>query len=172
MNLPCFRETIIPFVKSSVMKFTMNEQFRERHPALPATLTLSKIRNLKKRMLDFMITEQYEISTVSIAYVLLEKLILLCLVDKGNRKLKAATCIYLAIKFHVEKVMEKGNLRHLLDSFVKYFGVNGKDVVDEEVSVFMVLGCSIFLDPQIVIPHLTRLLKDLEGKDIETYVLI
>jgi hypothetical protein len=52
LNLACWRETIIPFVKPKELKEELNEQFKLRHPWLNPTITLHKIRSLKKKLLD------------------------------------------------------------------------------------------------------------------------
>ncbi len=57
MNLPCFRASIIPYVKGGVLKAELNDQFRAQHPTLPQSLTLSKIRRLKRVLLELCLDE-------------------------------------------------------------------------------------------------------------------
>jgi hypothetical protein len=69
MNLPGFKASIIPFAKASDLKSELNKQFRcassilsfpsahslhdsNKHPQLSSDLTLTKIRALKRRMLE------------------------------------------------------------------------------------------------------------------------
>ena len=52
LNLPSFLISTIPYMNSRELKEDLNAQYRERHPELPASLTLSKIRNLKKETLE------------------------------------------------------------------------------------------------------------------------
>lgn len=43
--------SVLLFVKPRVLKDELNTQFREKHPSLPPSLTLSKIRSLKRQAL-------------------------------------------------------------------------------------------------------------------------
>ena len=63
-------------------------------------VTLSKLRSLKTQMVDIVRLLDLELSTAAIAHVYLEKLILLNLVRKHSRKVTAAVCLLLAVKFN------------------------------------------------------------------------
>lgn len=80
INLPGLLISNIPFVKSKELKNELNEQFRERHgeygpSSLDPSITLSKIRHLKGEMMN-VLSSTIEVSTVALAVVYLEKLIL------------------------------------------------------------------------------------------------
>ena len=82
------------------LKQSLNEQYRERHPNLPPSLTLSKIRNIKKHTVLFCLSINIEISTVAIAIINFERLCIKGLVTKMNRKLSMAVSLLLAYKFN------------------------------------------------------------------------
>ena len=63
-------------------------------------VTLSKLRSLKTQMVEIVRLLDLELSTAAIAHVYLEKLILLNLVRKHSRKVTAAVCLLLAVKFN------------------------------------------------------------------------
>lgn len=43
--------SVLLFVKPRVLKDELNARFREEHPSLPPSLTLSKIRSIKRQAL-------------------------------------------------------------------------------------------------------------------------
>ena len=92
--------SVILFVNEKNLKQSLNEQFRERHPQLPPSLTLSKIRNLKKSALLGCMARNIELSTVALAVILFERLCLKGLVTKANRRLTMAVSLLLAYKFN------------------------------------------------------------------------
>eukprot|EP00961_Rhodomonas_salina_P058718 788796-Rhodomonas_salina.1 len=63
-------------------------------------ITLSKIRALKEDIVDIVLFLNLELSTAALAHVYLEKLILRNLVRKVSRKVTAAVCLLLALKFN------------------------------------------------------------------------
>ena len=67
---------------------------------MPPSLTLSKIRSLKRQALAAAVRAKLEISTVALAIVYFERLCLDCRVDKSNRRLSFAACLLLAIKLN------------------------------------------------------------------------
>jgi hypothetical protein len=77
---------------------------------MPPSLTLSKIRSIKRQALEAAVKAKLELSTVALAFVYFERLCLDCRVDKTNRRLSFAACLLLAIKInesHVGLVMKK-----------------------------------------------------------------
>ena len=78
----------------------MNDQFRETHPDLDPSLTLSKIRKVKDLLVEVASKPDIDLeaSTVAISFVFFEKLVMNHFVTKANRKLVAAACLMLAAK--------------------------------------------------------------------------
>jgi len=78
----------------------LNDQFRETHPDLDPSLTLSKIRKVKDLLVEVASKPDIDLeaSTVAISYVFFEKLVMNHFVTKANRKLVAAACLMLAAK--------------------------------------------------------------------------
>ena len=52
ITLPCFLGTILQPSKPQELKLELNDHWKETHPTVDPTLTLSQIRNLKTRLLD------------------------------------------------------------------------------------------------------------------------
>jgi hypothetical protein len=52
MTLPGFVESVISWVHEKELRAELNKQFQLKHPWLHPTLTLSKIRKIKRLFLD------------------------------------------------------------------------------------------------------------------------
>lgn len=152
--------SIIHFVNKQELKESLNEKFRERHPTLPPSLTLSKIRNLKKETLLTCMSIGIEVSTVAIAMVSFERLCMKSLVTKYNRRLSMAVSLMLAVKFN-ETVYENyhGVLNALLSFFDREWDLPKKQVFEAEFGAFVHLGFTMHLPFPHVYLMYTRLLK-------------
>jgi len=90
-------------VRNSPLKVNLNEEFRERYPFLDDKLTLSKIANLKEKLI-FKICKELDVEafTVSVAWSYFQRLLGMNVITKANRKLYAAICVLLSYKFNEE----------------------------------------------------------------------
>ena len=82
---------------------------------MPPSLTLSKIRSVKRQALNAAVKANLEIGTVALACVYFERLCLDCRVDKSNRRVTFAACLLLAAKLNepnVVLVMEREKKQH------------------------------------------------------------
>eukprot|EP01038_Epipyxis_sp_PR26KG_P012988 gene12988-17416_t len=158
--------SIILFANEKELKASLNEEFRERHPHLPPSLTLSRIRKLKKRILLFCLSIEIELSTVAIAFINFERLCLKCLVTKANRRLAMAVSIVLAYKFNENSTTTENSLtdyHKILASLFQYFDtewdLDKKQVFDAEFGAFVHLGFSLHIPYQHIHSVYSRLLK-------------
>jgi hypothetical protein len=71
---------------------------------MPPSLTLSKIRSIKREALMAAVTFKMEVSTVALACIYFERLCLDTRVDKSNRRLAFAACLLLAAKINEKNV--------------------------------------------------------------------
>ena len=92
--------SIILYVNKHDLKESLNEKFRQVHPNLPPSLTLSKIRSIKKAALLACYNNDIEIATTAYAIIYFERLCIKGFVTKFNRHLSMAVCILLAFKFN------------------------------------------------------------------------
>ena len=152
--------SIILFVTDKALKDDLNEQFRETHSNLPPSLTLSKIRSLKKATLVLCQKLDFEIATIAIAVISFERLCLLGKVTKANRKLSMAVCLILAYKFN-EPVTQKyhSRLDAMLDYIDEEWEVARNEIFDAEFGAFVHLGFSLHVPHQHIYLVYTRLLK-------------
>jgi hypothetical protein len=67
---------------------------------IPPSLTLSKIRSLKRQALQAAVQANLNIGSLALSCVYFERLCLDCRVDKSNRRLTFAACILLAAKLN------------------------------------------------------------------------
>ena len=101
--------SVILYVNKDELKQSLNEQFHSTHPNISSTLTLSKIRNLKKSAIVCCLTLSIEISTLALAIICFERLCLLSIVTKSNRKLTLSTCLLLSYKFNNDSIKNINN---------------------------------------------------------------
>eukprot|EP00842_Homolaphlyctis_polyrhiza_P002615 jgi/Hompol1/3354/HPOL_003214-RA len=156
ITLPCFLGSIIQPSKPAEIKRELNEHFKETHPGLDATITLSQIRSLKSRLFEIgrMQVRDLELSSVASAYVYFEKLVLKNVVNKANRRLMGAVCLLLAVKINDPK---ETDYTKLLETVDKVLDVPPKDVYSNEFAVYSLLQFTLFLPLHEVLPHLERL---------------
>ena len=152
--------SVILFVNDKDLKNSLNEQFRERHPQLPPSLTVSKIRNLKKSALLQCMALSIEVSTVASAVIFFERLCLKGVITKANRRLTMAVSLLLSYKFN-ECVTSKfhSRLYSMLDFIDKDWKISKKEVFDAEFGAFVHLGFTLLVPHQHVGLVCSRLLK-------------
>lgn len=152
--------SIILYSNEKQLKENLNETFREKHPQLPPSLTLSKIRSIKKAALNGAIDLDIEISTVSYAVIYFERLCLKGLVTKFNRKLSMSVCLLLATKFLENfTASHRERLARLLNFFDREWEISRKEIFGAEFAAYVHLGFSLHLPHQHVHEVYTRLLK-------------
>jgi hypothetical protein len=89
ITLPSFLGSIIQPSTASEMKKTINQRFKETHPGVDYSLSLSQIRNLKALMCKVGVATNLRALTIASAIVYIEKLILKHFVNKSNKRLIA-----------------------------------------------------------------------------------
>ena len=151
--------SIIQFKNKRELKEQLNEQFRDRHPQLPPSLTFSKIRNLKKSLLLGCLALDIEVSTAAYAYVCFERLCLKGIVTKGNRHLTMAVCLVLAFKFLEPLTGVSSRIDGLMSFVDREWEVSRKEVFEAEFGAFVQLGFMLHLPPQHVFIVYSKLLK-------------
>ncbi len=157
---------------------------------MPPSLTLSKIRGVKRAALEACVRAKLEVSTVALACVYFERLALDCRVDKSNRRLTFAACLLLAIKTNEsnvqivherpEKVATKGSLKSLIKPrkekeffaslfvfFTHEWQLSLKDIFAAEWGVFAALEFRLEVEPSQVTFHFKRLMKALEMSPLD-----
>jgi hypothetical protein len=153
--------SIILYVNKKELKESLNEKFHQSHANLPISLTLSKIRKLKKDILFFAIKHDIELSTIALAIVYFERLCLKGLVSKVNRRLSMATCLLLAVKFNetTSQVKYRKILDILIDYFDKEWNLPKKQIFEAEFGVYVHLGFLMHIPYQHIYNVYLRLLK-------------
>jgi len=162
INLPGYRSTLIPFVKAPDLKKCENEIFEEKHPWLKSNITLSKIRSVKRRLMQIAIARALDIACVAFSYVYFERLVMKNIITKSNARLMGGICLLLAEKFYGTK---SKSFKHLVESIEKHMGVTKKDISQNEFFVYKELAFSLYAEPAEVVPHLIKLQSTQEYLD-------
>ncbi|KEP60311.1 UNVERIFIED_CONTAM: cyclin dependent kinase binding protein [Hammondia hammondi] len=156
--------SIIPYFPPQQLKEELNLQFHKMHPSVHPSMTLSKLRSLKLEMFALIEQEeQLDVSTVACAWVYFERLVQMGAVDKSVRKLYAGACLLLAFKFNQNgepKLVQR--LCSLLKHLDRQRGLPAHALCQAEFTVFGLLGFSLQLSIEHVLPHI---LHYLESKD-------
>lgn len=153
---------------ASEMKRELNLRFKESHPGVDSTITLSQIRELKKIMVKIGVLQDVEPSSVAFAFVYFEKLILSNFVNKSNKRLIAAVCLLLAVKTNDPK---ETSYAKLLEVFVinqvmeRELEIYAKEVHGIEFSVYCALDFSLFIPLSEIEPHLDRVYREIDLLD-------
>jgi hypothetical protein len=155
-NLPSTRVSIIPYIKTKVLKHELNSVFREQHPNLAPDLTLSMLKKLRRDMLERARAVDLDLCTVALAYVYFEKLVLKRVVFKANRKLVAFTCLMLAFKFN-ESGADK--LKNLLAEIERMNGIAATELFQAEFAALAHLRFNLMLPGKYYFEHFVRLLR-------------
>ncbi|CAO3641194.1 unnamed protein product [Mucor hiemalis] len=154
-------------VKSTSKKKELNDLFRKKHPEITAEVTLSKINSIKTHLLNIGKVMDLEISSISHAFVYFEKLIQKQIVNKQNRKLVAACCLFLAAKINEPK----GSwFEPLLEAIHSEFNISSKDVRSHEFAVFADLEFNLYVPLQEFMPHFDKIFSTLDYKCLEDYI--
>ncbi|KAJ3173925.1 hypothetical protein HDU87_007247 [Geranomyces variabilis] len=149
ITLPCFVSSIIQHSKPSDIKKELNERFRETHPTVNPTLTLTQIRRLKERLLKIAEMQNLELSSVACSYVYFEKLVL--------KVVNMVTvCLLLAAKVNDPKELD---YTKLLDAFEKVLDISRKDVLANEFLIYTALEFTLYIPLWEVMPHLERIIE-------------
>lgn len=147
------------------MKKDLDSHFKEKFPEI--IVSFSKIQKLKKQLLDIGINEDLEYSTVAHSWVYLEKLVLKNVCTKANIRLYGGICLILASKFNDPKTFSEGDkfFLELAAGIQKVLGATPKDLFEFEFDVFSKLSFSLFLEASEILPHLSRIKKQVEIRE-------
>jgi len=163
--LPSYKITVFPFIKKGAIKEELNEQFRQKHQWITQpSMTLSKIRKMKRKLKKISILSGFEVSTLALSYVLLEKLIIKNMISKTNFRLYAAACLLLAAKFNDTKAFDK-ELSDFFEAVEKKFSIGRKELIHSEFLIFTHVSFGLFVDFHEVLPHLNRLKSESMDED-------
>lgn len=152
--------SIILFVNKKELENSLNEQFRESHPNLPPSLTLSRIRNIKKITLLYCVKIGIEVSTVALAVINFERLCMKGFVTKVNLELSMAISLLLAFKFCETVSIEfQKRFDELMNFFDQEWDLSQKQVLEAEFGAFVNLGFSLHIPSSHIYLVYVRLLK-------------
>lgn len=116
LNLPGYISSIISYTRHSELKDELNERFRARHEWIDPTMSLSKIRKLKRLMLHIGQELDLELSTVALAYIYFERLCVRNVVNKANRRVMAGCSLLLAFKYNEHQPRLRDSVRNPMRS--------------------------------------------------------
>ncbi|KJP88919.1 hypothetical protein AK88_01413 [Plasmodium fragile] len=171
MCLQGYNVSVIPFVKAKKLKEEVNGLFSEINPWIHKSLTLSKLRNLKIDLFNFISNiPQIDISTICCAWVFFERLVIKGYVHKSNRKLYAATCLILSLKFYQHddmQILEK--LLFYIQKLDKKENLTPSLIFSVEFLVYRLLDFSLQHTYEHIRPHIYQYLESKELKFEDVY---
>ena len=167
IKLTGFLGSINHFTKADFLKRELNEKFRHMRPDVHHSLTLSQIRNLKRKLLKTAVTEGLEVSTVAKGWTFLEKLIMKRFVKKSNRRVVGACCLVAAAKATDSKAV---NYKRLLDRLAQELAVSRAACVELEFTVLAALAFRLQLPESHYSGHVDRILALLDYSNLQEYL--
>lgn len=165
LNLPGFMSSLISYVRPKALKQELNETFAVRHEEwIHPRMSLSKIRKCKQLLLDIGVELDLEISTVAVSYIYFEKLVLINEVDKPNRKLMAAVCLLLAVKWTEGNTPtnQKSAMQALFVACEKTLGPSKSLILKHEFPVYAMLHFNLAVKTEHVMHHFRQCLSKLD----------
>lgn len=167
VNLTGYISSVIHYAGDEEIKRELNDLFTEMHPYIHPSMSLSKIRNLKRTLLKAAMSCGCELVSVAISYSLLEKLILAGHIVKANRRVCGASCLLLSAKICDIK---ESDISRLLDYLSVAFQVSPTDILKAEFPVFVSLCFSVYIPPFEYLPHFERIFSDLDFCNFQEYL--
>ncbi|KAI8843199.1 hypothetical protein BJ741DRAFT_590257 [Chytriomyces cf. hyalinus JEL632] len=168
IKLPFFVSSIFLYSRPADIKRELNEHFRETHPSVDSQLTLSQIRNLKTRMIEIGRAQDMELSSVALAFVYFEKLVIKNFATKANRRLIASVCLLLAAKVNDPKEVKYNDLLEVVERVLE---IPPKEVYQHEFSVYAALEFNLFIPLWQIMPHLERIIEASDVKSLDDYLM-
>lgn len=108
-----------------------------------------------------------ELATVSKSFVYFEKLILKKVVQKSNRKLYGAVCLFLACKISDVK---QADYSSILKSLNEKLSVSRNDILSHEFHIFTELEFQLNISEEEFLPHFERIFSSLEFSNMQEYL--
>lgn len=168
LALPSFLGSISHYTSGLELKRELNDQFRQKHPDIHPSLTLSQIRSLKQHLLDTALELDIEFSTVAKSYAYFEKLLLCGKIIKLNRKIVGACALILAVKVNDSRHVVISNV---LEELCKRLDLRDpQQIIDHEFAVFAALKFSLHLPQHEYLPHFERIFSHLEFDSFQEYL--
>jgi hypothetical protein len=171
LQLAGFMSSLASYVRSKELRAELNASFAARHSSwLPpsAQMSLSKLLKCKQLLLDLVVRLDLELATLAVAYIYLEKMVLLRAVHKANRKLVACVCLLLAFKWSEgsERLLAGGQRKKLFAALFlgmeKQLHVPRAAIVRAEFAVFAALGFDLTVKQEHVLHHFRQALAKLD----------
>lgn len=153
MQLCGMSSTVLPYVRPKVLKAELDTAFARRHPWL--SIKLTQLRKVKKLMLHVMSMGDLELSTLALAYVYLDKLLLrkFCS-SKQVLRVAAGATLTLATKFNESIAMDKTSYRKLMGTIKHVMAVDMREVHALELRVWVALDMHLFVPSSEPLQHL------------------
>ncbi|CAB3407489.1 unnamed protein product [Caenorhabditis bovis] len=133
-------------------KSVMNENFVEKHPHIH--LTLSKLKSLKREMLELAIQHNIDYLTLAIAYAYFEKVVTKGQISKNNRKCVAGVSVLVAMKIND---YSKSAIKAYIDRASEQLREPKEEILSYELPLCSALRFRLLLSIEELQPHLDRL---------------
>ncbi|GMS99777.1 hypothetical protein PENTCL1PPCAC_21952 [Pristionchus entomophagus] len=126
----------------------LNERFRAKYPELRISYT--KLRSIKREMVDVAVATRVDTPTLAHAFVYYERIVLQGRITKANRKEIAAACFIIAVKICDPAGVETSFCFERLEST---FRISHSDILSFELPVCLSLSFELMPPRQQLQPH-------------------
>ena len=134
-----------------------NRTWARHHPEAAAQgLSLTKLRGMKRRIMETVEQLDLDLSTAAIAFMYLENLIRRGAVTKHNRRAIAGVCLVLAAKINEPKEQE---LAMVIRTVAQDMEVSEAEIRARELAVYVALEFQVFCRVDDIQVHLQRALS-------------
>ncbi|GMT27490.1 hypothetical protein PFISCL1PPCAC_18787, partial [Pristionchus fissidentatus] len=130
----------------------LNERFRAKYPEL--RISFSKLRSIKREMIDVAIATKVDMATLSHTFVYYERIVLQGRITKANRKEIAAACFVIAVKICDPPGVE---MRYCFEKLESTFRISHSDILSFEFPVCLALSFQLMPPRSQLSPHYNAL---------------
>eukprot|EP00041_Stephanoeca_diplocostata_P009337 m.143590 g.143590 ORF g.143590 m.143590 type:complete len:404 (-) comp17701_c0_seq5:374-1585(-) len=161
--------SVILHVKPADLIRDLNEMWSEMHPDI--NITLSKLRSLKRELIEFGIKScGLDVATVAMSHFYFEQLVGAKLISKPNRKLCAAVCLILAVKFLEHKDMVTLYLQKLFRLWQDRWQLSAREILAYEFPVYKELHFDLHVRPELLLPCVKQVVLHLQRTESEDFL--
>lgn len=169
LTMSGYTVSMILYVDPAELKKDLNERFSDTHPDIE--LTLSKLRSIKRDIFEMAIdSATIETASVALAHVYYDQLVKDLFISKPNRKLCAAACMVIALKFFEGNHNVFVSLEEWFQLVYDKWHISQSEILAYEMPVYVALNFDLHVPSEVHQMYMDRLVEVLPD-DYETAIV-